>query len=55
MKEMLPKLMEFVKMNFFKIMGGFLVIGIMQYFLGCGAFAEEEVEVDAKLAEAEYK
>jgi hypothetical protein len=55
MKETLSTIMGFVKTNFFKIMGGFLVIGIMQYFLGCGAFAEEEVEVDANLAEAEYK
>jgi len=47
MKEIQSKITEFVKMNFFKIMGAFLVIGLLQYFLGCGAFADEEVEVEA--------
>tara|TARA_A100001201_G_scaffold92932_1_gene80874 strand:- start:1121 stop:1273 length:153 start_codon:yes stop_codon:yes gene_type:complete len=45
-------LFTFVRTNFFKIMGVFLVIGLAQYFMGCGAeetvVAESQEETDLK-------
>tara|TARA_R100000479_G_C6281540_1_gene163141 strand:- start:26 stop:193 length:168 start_codon:yes stop_codon:yes gene_type:complete len=48
MKETLSTVMGFVKMNFFKIMGVFLIIGLLQYvFKACG----EEAPVEATATE----
>jgi hypothetical protein len=46
MKETLSTIMGFVKTNFFKIMGVFLIIGILQYFLGCDIIPLPSQEVE---------
>ena len=46
----MEKMFKFVKRYFVHIMGVFLVIGLLQYFMGCGDVPEEMVVSESQEA-----